>query len=561
MISLYRPFLILTFFSALATYLVCSDGFPIGYDYKNQIIAYEAVSSQIRGGELYPRWLADINQGFGGTNLFFYPPFSYYITFLIDAVTKFSLHTPLLLVLNVFVFICASSLSFYILARSIAPVRYALPSALLYLFLPYHLWFEVYERNALAELSSYTWIPLIFLFLDPRIIKHKRALFFLSVCYCMLILSHLPTAVFSSLFFGAYAVLQMAFLDDHRRRITYGLRCFVCILLGAGLAGFYLYPALSLLDHTRSDYLWSGYYAYQNWFLWFNPQCPSKTECRALFSIALTQMLVPLCGACFLWVYRGQSISFLSDNIVQSYLILSLLCFFLVTPLSHFIWTLISPLQNIQFPWRMLVLSDFFFALIFLLLLRFSDKRTRPYIVGLFVISFTSLSFYISSYVRHTETPPISAFQDSIEKQMLTQEHIPNNPNFIKSFKELQQEEEQALWSVRDGQADVMLIHKTPRMIEFSVHAQNVFTLDVRQFMFIGWRVFKGGADISASVNLRDTAPYGQIRLDLPRGDYHFSLVLGTLQEERMGLMISVISAFLLCLIMAIGVYVAKKEP
>ena len=54
-------------------------GYPWGtHDGWIQQIWQECFSQQFWDGELYPRWLPEPNQGFGGATYFFYPPLPYW---------------------------------------------------------------------------------------------------------------------------------------------------------------------------------------------------------------------------------------------------------------------------------------------------------------------------------------------------------------------------------------------------------------------------------------------------------------------------------------------------
>lgn len=55
---------------------------PGGHDIYHHLIFSHHFSSQLLQGELYPRWLSDMNGGFGSPTFFFYPPVPYYATTL-----------------------------------------------------------------------------------------------------------------------------------------------------------------------------------------------------------------------------------------------------------------------------------------------------------------------------------------------------------------------------------------------------------------------------------------------------------------------------------------------
>ena len=58
-------------------------GFPFYSSDTQHAIWYSNFSSQLWKGEFYPRWLADMNGGFGSPTFFFYAPVPYYLTALL----------------------------------------------------------------------------------------------------------------------------------------------------------------------------------------------------------------------------------------------------------------------------------------------------------------------------------------------------------------------------------------------------------------------------------------------------------------------------------------------
>lgn len=539
--------------------LVSYDGFPIGHDYKNQIIAYEAISAQIKQGDLYPRWLSQVNRGFGGANLFFYPPFAYYTAFTLDLLTGFYLDTKHVLILNICALLFLSSLSFYIFARRYASQYRSCIAAMLYMVLPYHLWFEVYERNAIAELASYIWIPLVFLYAHKDLMRHKFQPALLSISFMFLIITHLPTAVFCSLFFGLFSVLQTRTIQSRKDKLSYLLQFSGSMVIGAGLSCFYLFPAISLLDQTNSDYLWQGYYHYSRWFLWFETSCPTGASCTVLFYTALLQSIVPIAALIAILAYKNNREC---DHHIWVFSIMTVLCLFMMTPFSSMLWQALWPLQKIQFPWRLLVLSDFFFATLFLFIISETSRKLHFGFGGMLLLLTLTLSVYVASYSIQSPHPPLHAFEESIEKKMLTREHIPSNENYSLTYKQLQQSQPQAFLNITKGRADIEILDKAARRIDLSIRAEDSFTLDIRQFYFKGWRVFVNNVDRTDQFNMRDGAPFGQIRVDMPRGDYSASFILTILPQERMGWLISFFSAVLFTLTVFLWpTRDKKKEP
>ncbi len=534
--------------SLILSFLMFRHGFPVGYDYKNLLIAYEEVAHQIVNGELYPRWLYDTNRGFGSANLFFYPPFTYYTAFFIDTLSGYILDTTTLMIINSTLLVFLSGITFYIFASPLTNNNFSVIASGIYMILPYHSWFEIYERNAIAELSAYIWIPLIFHY--SRISAHNTAYFSikLSLCYALLVLSHLPTAVFISFFIPLYLTFNLKYSHSFESWIKDTFYKGAAYITGLLISALYLYPAISMLDLANTDYLWRGFYDYQLWFLWFDHSCPIDEACNKLWIIALLQITVPLILMVILrWKTKRK-------HNIQGYefLGLALVCFFMMTPLSSFIWSVIPPLQKIQFPWRLLVLSDFLFTASTMMFLYQLSKDRNPKSVLICAIMtaipFTFVTYKIADYTKNSWAPPLHKFEDSIAKKMLTEEHIPNNPSLSMSYKDIQTAKPYPEYSVIAGDATITAERQNARHILFSIDAKTPSVLHYRQFYFTGWRLFKDGEDVTAQFDLKDAGPYGQIQISLPKGAYMLELKLSLLPQERIGLFISMIGIAILLL-------------
>ena len=58
-----------------------AKGFPVdGHDFRAHITWGGHFARQFRDGEIYPRWLADHNEGLGSPTFFFYPSLPFWLT-------------------------------------------------------------------------------------------------------------------------------------------------------------------------------------------------------------------------------------------------------------------------------------------------------------------------------------------------------------------------------------------------------------------------------------------------------------------------------------------------
>src|SRR5918911_2087320 len=119
----------------------------------NQMRSFE---EGLRSGELYPRWEAGTNRGFGAPTTSYYPPGVYYITALGYWLTS---DWTRALLLAQWLMMAGAGLALYAYARQVMSRAAAVVAMAAYVVGPYHL-LDQYQRGALAELLGFVWMPL-----------------------------------------------------------------------------------------------------------------------------------------------------------------------------------------------------------------------------------------------------------------------------------------------------------------------------------------------------------------------------------------------------------------
>ena len=129
-------------------------------------------AEQVFQGELYPRWLMEMNAGAGSPAFFFYGPIAFYFSTV--AVALFAeCSAPVQLGIGQYFIMLASAFSFFIFLRQYAKHSTAALGAILYSFAPYHFGMDLLIRQAHGEVTSFVWIPLVFVAID-RMVLGKR---------------------------------------------------------------------------------------------------------------------------------------------------------------------------------------------------------------------------------------------------------------------------------------------------------------------------------------------------------------------------------------------------
>lgn len=206
------------------------------HDMPSHLNVMQQFDKVLRSGVVYPRWLPDINRGYGIATMNFYPPGFYYLTSLINAVVRDWVDT--LFVISV-LSLAVSGLAFYLLARLFYERLASIVAALFYMLLPYYL-LDLYWRGALPEFLGFAFMPLIMYFAylvgTRGRLQHYAGL---GLFYGLHLLTHLPVGLLFSYALVFFAVLWSVKERDWR----IGARLAGAMSIGLLLSAVYWVPA------------------------------------------------------------------------------------------------------------------------------------------------------------------------------------------------------------------------------------------------------------------------------------------------------------------------------
>ncbi|HEY6301503.1 MAG TPA: hypothetical protein VIX14_00430 [Terriglobales bacterium] len=301
-------------------------GNPSGHDFEFHMFSWMEVLGQWKHGIVYPRWAALAHWGYGEARFLFYPPASWALGAALGAVL------PWKMVPGVYCWIVLTlaGAAMYRLAREWLPAQDALFAAVFYALNPYHL-LIVYWRSAYAELLAAALLPLLALCLlrlflpesDPSV----RPTLWLSLALAAAWLTNAPAAVMIH-YSTAGLALVLAAMGAVRRTVrerssdpqargrqiwspqiwrprartlvrTLGLTA-LAILLGAGLASFYLLPAIHEQGWVNLSEVLSPGVRPQDNFLFTTVADPDHNRFNLLVSTAaITEIGVFAFATCF----------------------------------------------------------------------------------------------------------------------------------------------------------------------------------------------------------------------------------------------------------------------
>jgi len=289
----------------------------------------EQFTALMRQGIIWPRWLPWSHDGLGAPVFYFYGPVAFWAAGLLGLIglgTWPSLLGAALMSLG------CSGIAMHAFLRGHAE-RPLLGSAF-YMAAPYHL-LDFARRGALAEFTAIALLPLVAIGIR-RAVQGRPAI--LAVAYAMLIMTHLPIALLASIFL----VPMVSLAEGGANKIGIA-RIIGGLVLGIGIAAAYLLPALVLQPFTAI------------------PTMQGATLLRpANWSVAtFLQGSVP---ALVLLAAIGLALAVTAANLLatrrDAWGVFVLAMVGLGLGLFPPVW-LISPLDHVQFPWRILSLAEF----------------------------------------------------------------------------------------------------------------------------------------------------------------------------------------------------------
>ncbi len=284
----------------------------------------------------------------------------------------------------------------YYLARKFWGPAGAVVSALLYIYAPYRA-VDVWVRGALPEALAFVLFPVIFYHFD-KLCQHvnKRNFFWLTVSAAALITTHNLSALMLTPFLGLWWLYRWW----QTRSVSSLIPLAFAAVLAGLLSAYYLLPVVAESKYITLAQTTQGYYDYRAHFTTLNQLFISNfwgyggstwgPNDTMSFAVGYSHWILPL-------VLLLPVLIWPKLNRVRGLFIVCLVLGWLAVLLTHnksaFIWTHISPMAYIQFPWRFLTLATLFFSLASGAIAQLSSRRV---IIGalLVLVVILNYSFY-----------------------------------------------------------------------------------------------------------------------------------------------------------------------
>jgi len=348
-------------------------GIPSGHDFEFHVNSWMEVLGQWKQGIVYPRWAALAHFSYGEARFIFYPPISWLLGALLGALLPWKLAPAAF----VFVALTLSGCSMFLLARRCLVRPDAIFAAALYAANPYYL-VIVYWRSAFAELLAGALLPLLLLQILELSDKGRHAVIPLGLLVGAAWLTNAPSAVMIN-YSLPLLIATIAILRRSPKVLLYGAGA---VILGAGLAAFYIVPAAYEQNWVEIAQVLAPGVRPQDNFLFTILEDTDHNRFNILVSLVAAAQIVMLAGAALLSRLRRRE----SPQLWWMLFSWSLLSAVLMFYFSFSLWQHLPKLRFVQLPWRWLLCLNVPFALLITMAWRRWAMRAAVCAAMLFVL-------------------------------------------------------------------------------------------------------------------------------------------------------------------------------
>lgn len=516
-----------------------SNGHSIVYN----LVWLKNFSAQVAQGDLYPRWLMDMNHGGGSPVFFFYAPLPFFIS-TIPALLLSGSKLTIQLAWGEWLLIALSGVAFYRFASRRYEHGIALVGAVLYMLLPYHFEIDLWRRQDVGELANYIWMPLV-LYYTEKLFDGRRAVSGLAVSYSLMMMSHLPSALLFSLGIAGYVAVLLWHLHSWKQFPRFAS----AIAVGILLAAVYWVPALFSEQYVRADKLWTPYFDFHRWFFPIG-EAPHHDSSSHDFAARLFTV-IGVTTAIFLlyWLSAFRWRKTVGTRRLIGSLALAAVAWFFMSPVSTVVWENAPELSKVQFPWRIAMVVDLATAIAGLYAIHCWREHRDWFGLGALLSGAGLLVWCLATAnVMHKLDPFDNAWwvtgrDNAVRNGLDAPEYTtlwnksksPDTSIEIADF-------ERVIFPKSAGAISVE--RWAPRKINLQVNLREATTVMVRQFYFPNWR-----ARVNAKqINLSPAPVNGLLSMHLPAGNYVVRLRLISSPQELVGATLSLAGLLMLLL-------------
>ncbi len=324
-----------------------------GHEQTSYLLRTVEFATELRAGELYPRWCPDFYGGYGSPLFIFYGPVIYALAGLMTATFLDPFWSLKIVVLLGSIL---SGVGTYALIRGETRQRdAAFLGAMLFLSAPYRIG-NLYDRGDIGEFSCLALLPLsiaLYRAVARELLPERatRLAVLAAAFQAVVIMTHPVLGLWGTLILG---IVNLASVIGLARRRAWRRAGLVVLATGFAplLAGIYIIPAMAYRDITHTAGMIVGFYTAQDhWILWktlFEKSTPLFT--RNFLGIGPVLMLGAAAAA------LGLVVNFERGKKALGWVALTCAVMVLTQQIGSGFWAAdrVPLAPFIQFPWRLL---------------------------------------------------------------------------------------------------------------------------------------------------------------------------------------------------------------
>ncbi len=531
--SLFKHYLLIVAISFLPLVSIfLTPDLPHTHDGLVHLARMAAYDKALRGGQILPRWVSDLNYGYG-MPLF---NFIYHTPYLLSALfisVGFSLVNSFKIVL-LLSFLLSGITMFAFAHELFDDSQKALVVTLFYQFAPFRL-VEVLVRGSFGEMYTYAFLPLV-LFGLTKISKKPTISYIVitAIATALLIISHNSISL---VFFGISSLFILFFFK--KERIPYGV---IALALGLSLASFYWLPAMLEHGYTLGDLYMRDRFKEHfppivNFFIpnFFNAKNIQTGGISVQFGLF---HMIALLTSIHIFMSNKKTDSIIKKSLLFS-LVLIIISLFFMQPISKIFWENIPMLRQFQFPWRFLSVTSLATALLSVSFFSYPIFNKNNWV---FLIIILGMIFSTAYYWY----PPLGFDKIKDEKQFwnypLTTTYF-GETDVVWSAGPAKEYAKQQI-EIIDGQANFSSIIKQSTIHTTVVESKNGARLVDNTQYFPGWKVYVNNTKVP--VEFQDQNWRGLVTFAIPKGQSNIRVIFKKSIIQRIGEYISLGTILLL---------------
>ena len=524
-------------------YIFLNPNLPHTSDGLMHVARSAAYFNEIQAGQFPIRWAHQFDYGYGTPIFNFFNPLPYAFGALLLSI---GINLATTLKIGFVVTQLLSGIFILLFARTFFKnSKTAFLVAVMYQYVPFRL-VEMHTRGDIGCLYSYMTFPLLMYAITVFLKKNTIPGFLLlGLASALLPLGH----NINGFVFFCLGSLYVLFATKDVKKI---LVTFLAMGFGLLSISYFLLPALTELKYLNG-YIFSKHLFYMHFPAIYKLLLPNITNNPSL-RVAEVSVQVGLFNVAsligFIYLFAKKRIAKENWKMSSYLLVVGLLTFVIMLPITKPLWEHIEYLRQFQFPWRFLGILIFVTPMaggIVFEKLDFIKKSNIKYYILLALIILSTVFYW----------GPYQGFQKIDENYY---RNFPGSTNYFAEVNTIWMEQEPQEYpkkrvEIAAGNAQISNITLLPERHTYTVLSKEESTVIDKTYFYPGWKAYVNGID--TPIEFQDANYRGQITFKVPTGNNNVVVTFEQNKIMKTGNIITLTS--IASIILMLGYYFFKK--